>query len=232
MTKNMSLEMSIYRAINAYDLMIFQNFTIDEITEIILPKNRPNESNALLKSFYNDLKLAFNSKKEKKSLGNFYSDLEDKSNFTCEKLFAFNNDHFKNIEKDPKAINLSYITYNLIKICQSTNIADTNDFRTVYERHFQYIRNGSLSINDSSYGGLLTHLITVGTLPRVSLFFNIIVINVIHAFYTVPHKDAIDNLIYNMKKLIQITEIVFLFIDIIAIFCVTLFYLPGIKKLC
>ena len=94
MNKNMLLEMTAYKALNAYHLMIFQIFTIDEITEIILPK-RKNENNSLLKSIYTDLKLAFDSEKEKRYVQDIYIDFEDRCDFTCEKLFEFNSEYLK-----------------------------------------------------------------------------------------------------------------------------------------
>ena len=229
--KNMTLETSIYRAINAYDLMIFQNFTIDEVTELILPQNK-TDNNVLLKSFYNDLKLAFTSKKEKKALVDVYSDIEDKTNFTCENLFSSNNEIIQKIENNSKSSALNDISNNLISICKFTKIDETNDFRTVFERHFQYIRNGILSLSDFSYYGLLQHLTSDGTLPRISLFFATMVINVLHISYTTPNKDSVKNLINKMKKLIELTEVIYFLIDIIAIFFVSLFYIPGINKLC
>ena len=232
MIKNMSLEISIFRAINAYELMIFQNFSLNEITEIVLPKNK-TDNNALLKSFYNDLKLAFNSKKEKNTISDIYSDFEDKNNFSCENLFSSNNNELiKYIENMPESSSLTNITYNLISICKFTKIDDTNDFRTVFERHFQYIRNGILSLNIFSYEELFRHVTTDGILPRIIVFFNTIVINVLDVSYTVPHKDAVESLINKMRNLIELTEIIYFLIDIIAIFFVSLFYIPGINKLC
>jgi hypothetical protein len=64
--KNILLESSIYRAINIYELMVFHNYTIDEVTNKILSDNINNEKNSIIKSFYSDIKIAFDSIKEKK----------------------------------------------------------------------------------------------------------------------------------------------------------------------
>jgi hypothetical protein len=231
MIKNMSLETSVYRAINSFDLMIFDNLTIQEITEVISPNNQ-NGNNELLKSFYDDLKIAFNSNIEKKYLGNLYSDFEDKYNFTCDILFNINNLYLQKIQNDAKANTLNNITYNLINLCDSTRIADTNDFRTVFERHFQYIRNGMLSLNDFTYIGRLLYIINDGILARMSILFNVIIINIIHLIYTIPHKEAISLLIKRMKSYIMISELIYFSYDIIAILFVAFFYIPGINNLC
>jgi hypothetical protein len=47
--------------------MIFNNFTLSEITELVFgEKGKDTTENIYLKTFYDDLKLAFESKKEKK----------------------------------------------------------------------------------------------------------------------------------------------------------------------
>ena len=83
----MSIEMALYRAINSYNIMIFQNISIYEIGNIVLPNYKKEEEYVILESLYNDLKFAFNNQKEKNYIKDIYIDLEDKTNFTCENLF-------------------------------------------------------------------------------------------------------------------------------------------------
>jgi energy-coupling factor transporter transmembrane protein EcfT len=66
--KNNLIESSIYRAINIYDLMVFHNYTLDEVTNKILSDYINNEKNALIKSFYYDIQTAFGSIKEKNKI--------------------------------------------------------------------------------------------------------------------------------------------------------------------
>jgi len=75
--KNISLEMSIYRAINAYDLMVFHNNTIEEISRNIILNNINSQPNYILNSFYNDIELAFNNKKEINKINTLYQDSEN-----------------------------------------------------------------------------------------------------------------------------------------------------------
>ena len=228
--KTRQIEITIYRAMNSYDLMFFHNFTIDEITEILLP-DKKNEKNALFRSFYDDLKSAFESKKEKNKIGDLYQDFQDKINFTCENLFEYNNDFINNIENDDCAKDLKNIRYNLISSCEITYITESNDYRTVFERLIQYIRNGLISVNNFTYSGLINH-INDGILSRISIFFGTTVYNIIEITNTIPHKEAINNLIKKMNNIIIISEIIFLIYDIIAILFVFILYIPGINKLC
>ena len=233
MEKNYNLETSVYRAINIYNLMVFNNFTLEEVSQNIYPNLfNPNERVSIIKTFYENLKYAFNSKKEKDSLSaNFYEDFEDISNFTCDKLYELN---IKKIEElynstvENQPIN---ITEQLISICNNSRITESNDPRTVFERHFQNIKNGLVHIDDFTLEGLIQHL-KKGTLGKISLFFNIILIYLLELLHSRPHKYAIIRLLNLLKKYIEMTEITFIVIDIIFIIIIIFFFISRIKKYC
>ena len=223
--KNISLEMSIYRAINAYDLMVFHNYTLEEISTRIFLNEEPNY---ILNSFYNDIELAFNNKKEKNKINSLYQDFEDELNFTCENLYYLNSENLNEI-----SINFNKnITHNLIRFCENSRITESNDFRSVFERHFQNIKNGILSINDFSYSGLLNIIMEEGLLSRASAFFNMIVIYVLEITNSEPCKKSIKKLLIRLKNSIQITEIIFLLFDVLSIIFVFFLYIKGIDNLC
>ena len=230
--KNISLESSIYRAINIYDLMVFHNYTLDEVTYKILSDYINNEKNSLIKSFYDDLETAFDSIKEKNKIGRIYQDFEDTSNFTCENIFKFISENIKEIEENDRDKKLNNITENLIKLCEYLKITGTNDFRTAFERHFQYIRNGMLSMNDFSYQGIIDHIINDGTLSKISILFNSIIIYIIEITNSIPFRNSINKLLNKLEILIIISEISFLLLDIVAILFVLFLYVKGINNLC
>ena len=230
--KNILLESSIYRAINIYDLMVFHNYTLNEATRMIFSDYINNEKNALIKSFYYDIETAFESIKEKNKIGGLYQDFEDSSNFTCENLFKLSSENIKEIEDNDKEKKLNNITGNLIKFCEFSKITESNDFRTVFERHFQFIRNGILSMNNFSYHGIIDHIINDGTLSKISLFFNSIIIYIIEITNKVPFRNSINKLLNRLEILIIISEIAFLLFDIIAILFVIFLYVKGINNLC
>ena len=229
--KNISLELSIYRGINFYDLMIFHNYTIDEISIKILSNYSNNEKNYLIKTFYDDLELAFNFGKEINVIGELYEDF-DKSNFTCDILLKLISDNIKEIEDNEKSKNLNNITENLFNLCEFSRITESNDYRTVFERHFQYIKNGMLSINDFSYDGLIKHIIENGSLSRISVLFNSFMIYILEITNSEPCRNSIKKLLSNLKKLVIITEFIYLIFDFIAIFIVKYLYINGINNLC
>jgi hypothetical protein len=231
-TKNNHLETSIYKAINYYDLMIFHCITLEQVSNIVKKdENDKKDSYGFLKSFYEDLKLAFNGKKEKNSLGSIYQDIEDISDFTCEKIYELNNDFIKEIENNTLLGGSKNITNILVKLCESGKITQTKDYRSIFERHFQYIRNGILNINDSSYNGIIDHIINDSSLSRISLFFDFVIIYILELTNTKPHKEAFDRLMSKLKGIIQISQIIFLIFNIIAILLTIFLFISGINNL-
>ena len=230
--KNSSLETSVYRAINFYDLMIFNNYTMDELAKLYLDNKDIDQPNALFRTFYNDLKFAFNNKKERNEINSIYKNFENTMTFTCETLFELNNDYLELIKNNSKSASLNDIKGNLIKLCENTGIADSNDYTTVFQRHFQYIRNGMVSLTDYTYPGLLDHFNSGGTISRISLFFNCIVIYLLELTNYDPHRKAIQKLLKLLTFSIRLTEFIYLFFDILLINIVIFVYIKNIKSSC
>ena len=233
MENNCFLETSIYRAINIYNMMIFNNFTLREVSENIYPEiYNKEESISIIKYFYENLKYAFNNKKEIDILGiDIYIDFEDLSNFTCENIFELNNDlieelYNSKIDNKPKDLK-----DNLIVMCNSSRIAESVDSRAVFERHFQYIKNGLIIIDDFTYDGLMKHL-KEGTFGKISYFFINIIIYLLEILYAKPHHNAIIQIINLLNKNILITEIIFFASDSIFIIIILLFFISKIKNYC
>ena len=65
-----------------------------------------------------------------------------------------NHQSIQSLEKYTQERNLTNIQENLIKICQNSKIDSLDDFRIIFERHFQYIRNGMLSIKNFSFDSI------------------------------------------------------------------------------
>ena len=230
--KNVLIESSIYRAINIYDLMVFHNYTINEANNMVFSDNNNKEKNDLIKSFYDDLKTAFNSIKEKNRIGGLYQDFEDISNFTCENFLKVIRQNIKEIEENDKEKKLNNIIGSLTKLCKFSKITESNDFRTVFERYFQNLRNGMLSMNDFSYQGIIDHIINDGTLSKYSIIFNCIIIYIIELTINMPSRNSISKLLNILQNQIIISELSFLLLDLIAILFVLFLYRRGINNLC
>jgi len=230
--KNLTLESSLYRALNFYDLMIFNNLTLSELTQLVYgEKGEEENENIYLKSFYDDLELAFDSKKEKNKIPNLYQDFEDYSNFTCEKFIEYNEENIIALAENPLSKNTGDISSNLINLCIFSRVSESNDYRTIFERHYQYIRNGMLMMDDYSYEGLIKHIKDDGVLSRISVFFNVMILHILEITNTVPHRQGIKNILSNLSSLILFSEIIFLCCDLVSILF-SLFFYKSINNKC
>ena len=226
--KNHLIENEIYRAINSYDLMIFHNLTIKEVSQIMLFKGEEEVDNTeLIKSFYESLKFSFNNKIEKSKVGDMLKDFDDYGVFTCDKLYDMSKEYIKIIEDkalEMKIDSLKNILQNLIQMCENSRIAETQDFRTIYERHLHFIRNGMLSMNDFTYNGIINYITKDKTFAKISLFFNAVMIYFLEINHSQPENESIIKYMERMKILIILKEIILLVYGIIAIFMFLIIY--------
>jgi len=88
------------------------------------------------------------------------------------------------------------------------------------------------SLTDFTYSGLLEHFNSGGTISRISLFFNCILIYLLEITIAIPHKKAMNNLFDLLILSIRLTEFFYLFFDIILISIVIFVYVNNIKRYC
>ena len=236
-SKNNLLENAIYRAINSYDLMIFHNLTLKDVSQIMLFKGQDEEvdDTELIKSFYESLKFSFNNKIEKSKVGDMLKDFDDYGVFTCDKLYDMSKEYIKIIEDkalEMEIDSLKNIQQKLIQMCEISRIAETQDFRTIYERHLHFIRNGILSMNDFTYNGIINYITKDKTFSKISLFFNVVMIYFLEINHSKPENESIIKYRERIKILIILTIIILLFYDLFAIFLFLFFYVSGINNLC
>ena len=229
--KNIRLETSIYRAINIYYMMVFNNMTLKFATSIFYPDVYDEfESLSIFKYFYSALKLGFNNKIEIEELGSIYKNFGNVEKFTCGDLY----------EDEGKVLINLYISQinstddaqkKLTNMC--INFIGMDSDKTLYliENHFQYIKNGIINLVDFSKEGLISH-IKLGYLGRISLFFNIIMTFLTNIIYNKRHTIAIDRIIDLLETHLEVTVVLYIFYDIVLTVIIIFFFISKIKKYC
>jgi hypothetical protein len=228
------LETACYEAINIYELMIFNNYTIDEMInymEYSLENNKNdkngNGSNLIFDKFYKDLYLVFEVEKDKENIGSLYEDFDDLAEFTCENAFyKFQYEILESIQERLPNVNPKK---KLTDICINMHVADSKDVKTIYERHFQFIKNGMLSLTDFSFDGLNNNLNNL-SIGRSTFFFLTTTINLIELTTSRPHIYSIKKILGLLSSRILTTGISFLIIGISFIFIILFFYIYEINK--
>ena len=231
--KNTQLEMTLYKAINAYHIMIINDFSFSEISEIIiLDKTKINMNFSLFQNFYENLKLAFNNKIEEDSLGGIYQDFDDRANFTCENIYNMSKEFIIELANYTQESDYLNILNHLIILCEKTEISVLKDYRTIFERHLQYIKNEIMIIKDFNVVTKLYYIINDERSSIISLFFYNVVVYILQIAYYFPYEISISKLNNILIGLIEISEIIFLLFDLIATLFFIFFYIPGINNLC
>ena len=215
-----------------YLLMIFNNYTIGEIAnEMGYTKKNGEEidSNNIFEGFYQDLYLLFDSKKDQTDINELYKTFEDKVEFNCNNIFI--NFQFEVTEQIDKKIPDLNLKERLYEICVIFNNDDFKNLKTIFARHFQFIKNGMLSLNDFSYDGLNNN-INNSLIGRLSFSFFMLTVYIIEVTARLPHKESINKLMDLLWNRILITEISFLIFGIIFIIIIWSFYIYNINKFC
>ena len=229
--KNIRLETSIYRAINIYYMMVFNNMTLKFATSIFYPDVYDEfESLSIFKYFYSALKLGFNNKIEIEELGSIYKNFGNVEKFTCGDLY----------EDEGKVLINLYISQinstddaqkKLTNMCINFIGMDSDKALYLIENHFQYIKNGIINLVDFSKEGLISH-IKLGYLGRISLFFNIIMTFLTNIIYNKRHTIAIDRIINLLETHLEVTVVLYIFYDIVLTVIIIFFFISKIKKYC
>ena len=113
-----------------------------------------------------------------------------------------------------------------------TEISVLKDYRTIFERHLQYIKNEIMIIKDFNVVTKLYYIINDERSSIISLFFYNVVVYILQIAYYFPYEISISKLNNILIGLIEISEIIFLLFDLIATLFFIFFYIPGINNLC
>ena len=231
--KNLSVEASLYKSINFYDLMIFQSYPLNDLSSKIFYQyvEGDNNGDSILTSFYKDVQNTFNNQKEKDNLKGIYSDFGDKMDFTCENLYEDNDGEIEELKRNSESQKIDNLKHKLIKLCENSRFFESNDIITALQRHYQTVKNGIISINDFSYNGLIEHIKT-GNIGKASIFFNCILIYIIEVINNQPHKKGIDNLLSLLNRNIIISGILLLVMSLASYILSLFFYISNIKNYC
>ena len=230
--KDTQLEISFFKAINMYNLMIFDNYTLDDLAKDIFyePDSKFNDGIHLLNSFYDDLFLAFNFEIEIKILVSTFSGFPF-FNFTCENLYIMQSDSIKELEANPEIQKIGNAGRKMFEICSRSGIDFYNDITTAFGNHYQSVLQAITLVNKFSYEGLVNHL-KEGYFGRIYLTFNFILMYITDIINVKLHKVEYDNLLDVLSQYLMITIFLIIILYIILIFIVIFFYISRLKEFC
>ena len=188
-----------------------------------------NSTNLIFNSFYRDLYLVFELEKYHKNLGDLYQDFEDLAEFNCiNMVVTFHYEVLEIVDEKMKELDLMQ---KLVDICVISHITESKNLKTIFERHFQFMKNGMLSLTDFSYEGLNKNLETT-IIGRIAFFFFTTTIYIIDVTTSIPHKNSVKKIMDLLGNRILLTEIIFLIFGVALILIILFFYIYNINKFC
>lgn len=238
--KNTMLERACYEATNIYELMIFNNYTIQEIIDYMnisyegeIENNKysldeKNISNIIFNKFYQQLYLLFDLKKDKEKVSSVYEDFYNLTEFNC--VSVYKSIKYELLEAVDELLPNINLKQQLVECCQFSNLDSTKDIKTIYERHFQYIKSGIISLKDFSYEGINQN-INDDIIGKVSFFFLSTTIYIIEVTISKPHIESIKKLNYIMSKRFLSMEIIFVIFGVALVLIIIFFFFHNINEL-
>ena len=153
-----------YKLLNYYQLMIFQNFTIEDINSF----ERYNQSTGqdLFSNMYTDLHVLYDSKKIADKLRQYnLGNIDHYYNYTCKTFYEylFSTNAFLT------RLDIKYKDF-LIFVCESSNIFKSNNYKNIFSILIEYIQIVINEINDRSYKGLIDTMHN-GHFPKIIVYF-------------------------------------------------------------
>ena len=230
--KDTELEISFFKAMNTYNLMIFNNSTLDDLAQDVFYESTYKIKNGqeLINSFYDELFLAFNFEIEIKILVKTFSGFPF-FNFTCENLYNLEKDNIGNLQLNPEIQKIGNAGEKMYTLCKRSGIDTYNDISVVYESHYQKVIYSIISIVDFSYDGLLNHL-KEGLFGEIYLNFCLILMYITDIINVKLHKEEYDNLLGVLSQCLTINILVVILFYIILMVIVIFFYIRKLKKFC
>ena len=218
--------------INLYDLIIFNNLTIDELSKDVFysPDKNIYNRETLLNSFYDDLFIAFDYENEINTLRKNFKNFPF-LNFTCDNLYEQNSGDILQLLNYSFFQNFSELKNNLIEICEFSRLAEYSEITAVFQKHFQDIKNAIISITDFSFEGLINHL-NKGNFGNIIINYNSILIYILNLISDKMHKIEIDALIFLFKNNLTITLIITFLFYFFLIIIMRLLYIRKLKIYC
>ena len=226
LNKKFAIERAVYQSLALCQLMIFHNLTLKEISNYIgdsFNEDNPSDGNetVIFKDFYDNLKINFELDNDFAKLGNSYTDFEKLIPFNCS--IMFNKFKKKNVLNQVYSqLESENVLNKLIDICIKSKVTETEDFKTVFENHFQLISDTITSIDDFSYNNLVSSKIMF-PLGRVSFYFYVMEINILDYIIARQHISIISQLFYEIKSRIILTAALF-FVCVVFYFWIFMYF--------
>jgi len=145
-----NLSNNLYKLLNYYHLMIYENITIEDINNSERYYNT-SIGEDVFSNIYKNIRDIYDSKKYMDKLSGYNLDnIDAYYNYTCKSYYEslFRTDVYLRMSDNKYK---DFLTF----VCENSKIFKTNNYKQIFSILFEYIQIGINEINDRSYKGLI-----------------------------------------------------------------------------
>ena len=229
-----NFECSTLRIVNFYNIMIFNNQTMEDIARDYFPNNEYN----CIENINQILFTLYELRKKRKNIVNIYKSYDDFSDYNCRALYNFINSiettSFHNTliamknkyGKDPdKLINNFYLE------CEKTQSFIGNSVSPAFQSLYQKIIDSILFFNNRTYEGVIQKIFN-SSLPRISSLFLNVQRYIIYIIGKMAYSYATDRIIDILGNYMMITLLLYIFSECINLIFFIVVYIWKMNNEC
>ena len=208
---------------NNFILMIYNNQTLNEISETV-------DSKDFVSYIYTELTDFYQGEKYFHSLSDTITIKDQNINYDCELFYRkLENELFEKLKK--RFINQEEKLYNtMIHFCQQTNIMMIKNYKSIYLQLFSKIKNLMETFKNTNYKDIIKY-IHENSIDKVEITFLIIYTYFVD-FLSTNFKITIASMEKQLKDKIIITAIIFIILLLCIVFLTNFIYIKNVNKEC
>ena len=228
-----NFERNTLRIVNFYNIMIFNNQTMEDITRDYFSSDDFNCIENINHILYTLYKL-----KQKSKKFFIYKSYDDFSDYNCVSLYNYINSigstSFSQTliaMKNKHGIEPSQLLNNFYNECEKTHSFIGNSVSPAFQGLYQKIVDSILLFNNRTYEAIISKLFD-SSLPKLSSIFLNVQRYIIYIFGSVTYTDATQTINHILEQYIIITLILYIFAECINAIFFIFIYIYKINNEC
>ena len=220
-----NFERNTLRVVNFYNTMIFNNQTLEDITNDYYSSS---DNYTAIERIHQILYSYYELRKKRKNIANIYKSFSYFSDYNCESLYNYIDSLESNsFTQTIKILQEKYnIDYNLLKVgfvneCKDTQSFIGNSVSPAFQNLYQKITDEMILFKNRTYDGIIYRIFNSNFAKMTSVFINVISY-IILIVGKITYMDASNEIIQILGNCIIITLILYVLSEIFL--CIFFFF--------
>ena len=211
-----NFERNTLRVVNFYNTMIFNNQTLDDITNDYFSDG----SNTVIENIHRILYSYYELRKKRKSIPDIYNSFTNYAEYNCNSLYdvmeSIKLSSFSqtlDIMREKYNLNINELKKEFARECNDSQPFIGNSVSPAFQNLYQKLTDSMILFNDRSYEGIIKKVFN-SSFPKLSAVFLNVTRYIIYIVGKVTYMDASNKIIEILGKCIVITLILYILSEI------------------